>query len=72
MSRHDVTRNMITIIAPDLKCRPVGIYDLTGHKLGETELEGVGEARIDLTGYPSGLLLIRAGSRVERVVLVKD
>jgi len=64
-------RNRITIHAPDLINQKVEIYNLTGHKLGETALDALGEASIDLTDYRSGLLLIRIGGRVEKVVLLK-
>ncbi|MFO7670411.1 MAG: CotH kinase family protein [Bacteroidales bacterium] len=65
-------REMITIRAPGVQNQKIEIYDLAGHKLGEALLDHRGEAIVDLSDYPSGLLIIRAGNRVEKVVLIKD
>ncbi len=66
------TRDMITISAPGLQNQKVEIFNLTGLKLGEAKLGYGGEAIIDLSEYHSGLLLIKVGNRVEKVVLIKD
>ncbi|MDX2429895.1 MAG: CotH kinase family protein, partial [Bacteroides sp.] len=64
------TRSKITIYAPDIKSRKVEIFNLSGHKLDETMLDLRGEAIIDLSEYQAGLLLIKVGNRVEKVVLL--
>ncbi len=65
-------RDRVTIIAPGSQAQLIEIYSLTGHKLGEALLDHRGEASISLTGYPPGLLIIKVGLQLEKVVLLKD
>ena len=65
------THDIIHILAPGNAYKMVGVYDLSGHKLGEASINGQGETSLDLSAYPPGVLLIKAGSRVEKVVLLR-
>jgi hypothetical protein len=66
------TRDKISIDAPGLQNRKIEIYNLTGRKLGEFWLDQGGKAALYLSDYESGILLIRVGQHVEKVVLIKD
>ena len=65
-------RDRVSIYAPGSQAHLIEIYNLTGHKLGVAMLDQHGEASISLSGYPPGLLLIKVGNHVEKVVLLKD
>ena len=65
-------RDRVTIYAPGSQAQLIEIYSLTGHKLGEDMLDHRGEASISLRGYPPGLLIIKVGLQLEKVVLLKD
>ena len=65
-------RDRVSIYAPGSQAQLIEIYNLTGHKLGVAMLDQHGEASISLSGYPPGLLLIKVGNHVEKVVLLKD
>ena len=65
-------RDRVTIYAPGSQAQLIEIYSLTGHKLGEALLDHHGEASISLSAYPPGLLIIKVGMQLEKVVLLKD
>ena len=65
------TRDMITINALDYKNQSVEIYNLTGQMIGNAVLNGEGEAVVDLSLYNSGILLIKVGEQIKKVVVVK-
>ena len=62
-------RDRVSIKAPDLSNQAIELFNFSGQKLGEVRLNVLGEASIDLSAYPPGLLFIRAGNRVGKVVL---
>ena len=66
------TRDLITVNAPAFDYQKIEIYDLNGRRLGEEMLGPGGEAMISLSGYHPGILLIKVGNQVEKVVLLKD
>lgn len=65
------TKGQITIKGPDLGNQKLEIYTLSGQLLGEYKLNQHGEATLDLVNYPAGLLIIKAGTRVGKVVLLE-
>lgn len=64
------TRDVINIHAPDNQNQKLEIFDLSGKCLGEYMLDHQGEASLNLSAYPPGLLFIRLGARVEKVILL--
>lgn len=62
-------RDWVTINAPGLSNQKIEIFNLSAQKLGEARLDALGKASMDLSAYPPGLLFIRAGIRVGKVVL---
>lgn len=66
------TRDEIHISAPDRQNQLVKIYELNGRLLGESMLDHMGEASINLSRYQEGFLLIKIGSQVRKVVVHKD
>ena len=65
-------RDMLTVRVHASETTRLEIYNLNGHRLGEALLDQRGEASISLSGYPPGILIIRVGSQVKKVVLLKD
>ncbi len=63
------TTDIITLSGYDPSSEYVEIYNITGTLLKTEQLNGIESALIDLSGLPSGLLLIKVGSAVEKVVL---
>ncbi len=48
---------------------PIELFDLTGHRLRVVSAEAsLGSARVELTGLPSGLYLLRVGGHTRRIV----
>ena len=65
------TRDLITIKAPNYKQQRVEIYNLNGQLVGGAQLNEEGVATLDLSTFNSSILLIRVGSKVEKVVLIR-
>lgn len=65
------TRDRITIKAPAYQNQRLEIYNLSGQCLAYTMLDHQGEVSMNLEGYPPGLLFLRLGSMVEKVVLLE-
>ena len=62
---------MITFKGLDYKHQNVEIYNLNGQLVGNVTLNAEGLASFDLSVYNSGILIIKAGTLVEKVVLIK-
>ncbi|MBL7113860.1 MAG: right-handed parallel beta-helix repeat-containing protein, partial [Bacteroidales bacterium] len=65
------TRGLITISGIAYKQQNIVIYNLNGQMAGNVKLNEQGQATFDLSPYNSGILLIRAGNIVKKVVLIK-
>jgi hypothetical protein len=63
--------NMIFVKAPCYPGYYIYIFAVTGELLERKQLDANGFAEIDLSSYNSGILLIKAGDTVEKVVLIK-
>jgi hypothetical protein len=62
------TTGFLNLSGYDSSCEYVEIYNITGMLLRTEQLNGIESAVIDLSGLPSGLILIKVGSAVEKVV----
>ncbi len=65
-------RDMITINAPGSQNQRLEIYNLSGQCLGSAMLDQEGAVSLNLETYPPGLLFLRLGSQVEKVVLLEN
>lgn len=63
--------NMIFVKATEYPNYYIYIFAVTGELLERKQLDANGFAEIDLSSYNSGVLLIKAGDTVEKVVLIK-
>lgn len=65
-------RDRITIIAPGNPNQRLEIYNLSGQCLGFALLDQQGGVSLNLEGYPPGLLFLKLGTQIEKVVLLEN
>jgi hypothetical protein len=63
------TRGTIFIDHPGTGLTDVEIFNISGQLLGRFPLDPSGRTAVDLSGYGTGLYLVKAGMRVEKVVV---
>ena len=65
------TSGEITIKALDYENQYADIFNLAGHMVGKVLLDQKGMATADLSVYETGILLIRLGNEVRKVVIIR-
>ena len=63
-------KNLITIEGIGYEHRDVEIYDLTGQLRGKYVMNERGRCSLDVSVYRAGMLLIKVGNEIHKVVVV--